>query len=56
MKEITQGLFAWVFGIVLGFLMLMFFTNDTIDKGIKKVVGIILFVLFIVGSLLYGGD
>lgn len=56
MRDSVQAIFLWVVGIVVAFLLLMFFNNESIDKGNKKVIGIILAVLFVVGMILYEGD
>jgi Ca2+/Na+ antiporter len=55
MRELIEGAFLWVLSIVIGFLLILFFYSNSIDKQTKKVIGIILAVLFIVGSILYGG-
>lgn len=53
MRDSIQAIFLWVVGIVAAFLLVMFFNSDSIDKGTKKVIGIILVILFVVGMILY---
>ena len=54
MQEVTQGLFLWVVGIIGAILIFFFFNSDSVDNGTKKVIGIILIIVFLVGTLLYG--
>ena len=56
MEEVTQSLFLWVVGIIGAILIGFFFNSDSVDNGTKKVIGIILIIVLIVGTLLYGGD
>lgn len=56
MEDVTQSLFLWVVGIIGAILIGFFFSSDSVDKGTKKVIGIIFIIVFIVGTLLYGGD